>query len=119
MGNPSQYLPEYYVVVPSWENLHYKLNCSLIFSVSYSVMYSDANDVCGVTLSYIDTKQAESMPDYGGNRTYDLWNASPMSCELSYLPVDLKTRKTTGTSCQIEIHFSVQVIKLLMKYNLL
>ena len=24
------------------------------------------------------------MPDHGGNRTYDLWNASPMLCQLSY-----------------------------------
>ena len=24
------------------------------------------------------------MPGHGGNRTYDLWNASPMLCQLSY-----------------------------------
>ena len=24
------------------------------------------------------------MPDHGGNRIYDLWNASPMLCQLSY-----------------------------------
>ena len=30
------------------------------------------------------------------------------------MPVDLKTRKSTGTSCQIEIHFSIQIIKFLM-----
>ena len=29
---------------------------------------------------------------------------------------DLKTWKSTGTSCQIEIHFSIQIIKFLMKY---
>ena len=34
-------------------------------------------------------------------------------------PVDLKTRKSAGASCQIEIHFSIQIIKFLMKYNLL
>ena len=32
---------------------------------------------------------------------------------------DLKTRKTTGTSCQIGIHFSSQARKFLIKYNLL
>ena len=32
---------------------------------------------------------------------------------------DLKTRKCTGTSCQIEIHFSSQNSKFLVKYNLL
>ena len=25
-----------------------------------------------------------NMPDHGGNRTYDLWNANPMPCQLSY-----------------------------------
>ena len=35
-------------------------------------------------------------------------------------PVDLKSRKSTGTSCQIEIHFSIfQIIKFLVKYHLL
>ena len=34
-------------------------------------------------------------------------------------PVDLKTRKSTGTSRQIEIHFSIQIIKFLMKYRLI
>ena len=32
---------------------------------------------------------------------------------------DLKTRKSTGTTCQIEIHFSSQTSKFLIKYNLL
>ena len=32
---------------------------------------------------------------------------------------DLKTRKSTGTSCQIEIHSSSQTSKYLIKYNLL
>ena len=32
---------------------------------------------------------------------------------------DLKTRKSTGTSCQIEIHFSSQTSKFLIKHNLL
>ena len=31
---------------------------------------------------------------------------------------DLKTRKSTGTSCQIEIHFSSHTSKFLMKYDL-
>ena len=32
---------------------------------------------------------------------------------------DLKTQKSTCTSCQIEIHFSSRTSKLLIKYNLL
>ncbi len=35
------------------------------------------------------------------------------------LPGDLKTRKRTGTSCQIEIHFSIKTTKFLFKYTLL
>jgi hypothetical protein len=33
------------------------------------------------------------------------------------MPDDLRTWKSTGTSCEIEIHFSVQTIKFLMKYK--
>ena len=36
---------------------------------------------------------------------------------ISDHPVDLKTRKSTGTRCQIEIHFSIQIIKFFMKCN--
>ena len=31
----------------------------------------------------------------------------------------METQKNTGTSCQIEIHFSSQTTKFLIKYNLL
>ncbi len=34
------------------------------------------------------TRQAENKPDHGGNRTRDLWFASPMLYQLSY---DVKT----------------------------
>ncbi len=37
----------------------------------------------------------------------------------NYFPGDLKTRKKTGTSCQIEIHFSIKTTKFLFKYTLL
>ena len=41
-------------------------------------------------------------------------------CERVYTVLgDLKTRKRTGTSCQIEIHFSSQTWKFLINYNLL
>ena len=39
--------------------------------------------------------------------------------DIRSILVDLKTRKSTGTSCQIEIHFSSQTSKFLIKYNLL
>ena len=38
---------------------------------------------------------------------------------LLFIPGDLKTRKRTGTSCQIEIHFSIKTTKFLFKYTLL
>ena len=31
----------------------------------------------------------KNMLDHGGNRTYDLWNTSPMLCQLSYTVVRL------------------------------
>ena len=49
------------------------------------VMYSGEYDACDVTLSvYPHRASLKNMPDLGGNRTYDLWNTSPMLCRLSY-----------------------------------
>lgn len=36
--------------------------------------------VCGVTMGL----QTENMSDRGGSRTYDLWNATQLICQLSY-----------------------------------
>ena len=48
-------------------------------------MYSGEYDVCDVILSVCpDLASLKNMPDHGGNRTYDLWNTSPMLCQLSY-----------------------------------
>ena len=48
-------------------------------------MYSGEYDACDVTLSvYPHRTSLKNMPDHGGNRTYDLWNTSPMLCQLSY-----------------------------------
>ena len=49
------------------------------------VMYSGEYDDCNVTLSvYPHLASLKNMPEHGGNRTYDLWNTSPMLCQLSY-----------------------------------
>ena len=49
------------------------------------VMYSGEYDVCDVTLSVCPHRASlKNMPGHGGNRTYDLWNISPMLCQLSY-----------------------------------
>ena len=32
------------------------------------------------------------MPGHGGNRTYDLWNTSPMLCQLSYAVRSVRVR---------------------------
>ena len=43
------------------------------------------NYACDVTLSvYSHRTSLKNMPGHGGNRTYDLWNTSPMLCQLSY-----------------------------------
>ena len=43
-----------------------------------------------------------------------------LMCTISYsLARDLNTPKSAGTSCEIEIVFSTQTIKFLMKYNLI
>ena len=47
-------------------------------------MYSGECDACDVTLSvYPHRESLKNMPNHGGNGTYDLWNASPMLCQLS------------------------------------
>ena len=47
--------------------------------------YQLKGDACDVTLSvYPHRASLKNMPDHGGNRTYDLWNTSPMLCQLSY-----------------------------------
>ena len=44
------------------------------------------NDICDVSLSvYPHRASLKNMPGHGGNRTYDLWNTSPMLCQLSYV----------------------------------
>ena len=56
-----------------------------LFCMCVDVMYSGEYDVCDVTLSvYPHRASLKNMPDHGENRTYDLWNTSPMLCQLSY-----------------------------------
>ena len=53
------------------------------------VTYSGEYDACDVTLSvYPHRASLKNMPGHGGNRTYDLWNTSPMLCQLSYIDVE-------------------------------
>jgi hypothetical protein len=49
------------------------------------------HDVCDVTLSvYPHRASLKNMPANGGNRTYDLWNTSPMLCQLGKKIMNLK-----------------------------
>ena len=42
-------------------------------------------DACDVTLRvFLHRASLKNMPGHGGNRTYNLWNTSPMLCQLSY-----------------------------------
>ena len=48
-------------------------------------MYLGEYDACDVYSECISTPgKLENMPDHSGNRTYNLWNTSPMLCQLSY-----------------------------------
>ena len=59
--------------------------CFGFFFFCVGVVYSGEYDVCDVTLSvYPHRASLKNMPGHGGNRTYDLWNTSPMLCQLSY-----------------------------------
>ena len=56
-----------------------------MFFFYHDVMYSGEYDVCVATLSvYPHRASLKNIPGHGGIRTYDLWNASPMLCQLSY-----------------------------------
>ena len=67
--------------VVSLQSRFYTLALIFVFDVN---IYS-SNDACDVTLSvYPHRASLKNMPDHGGNRTYDLWNTSPMLCQLSY-----------------------------------
>ena len=49
------------------------------------VMYSGEYDACDVTLSvYPHRASLKNMPGHSGNRTYNLWNTSPMICQLFF-----------------------------------
>ena len=65
-------------------------------------MYSGEYVACDVTLSvYPHRASLKNMPGYGGNQTYDLWNASPMLCQLSYA-----VRSVLGLVPSISMQFS-------------
>jgi hypothetical protein len=49
---------------------------------------------------------------------YIVYFAALLRCG-HYLHRDLKTWKSTGTSCHIEIHFSIKTTRFLIRYNLL
>ena len=60
-------------------------NYSTLIFFCVGVVHSGEYDVCDVTLSvYPHRTSLKNMPGHGGNRTYDLWNTSPMLCQLSY-----------------------------------
>ena len=58
--------------------------CDVTLSVYPHRASSGEYDACDVTLSvYPHQASLKNMPDHGGNRTYDLWNTSPMpNCKL-------------------------------------
>ena len=70
-------------------------------------------DACDVTLSvYPHGASLKNMPDHGGNRTYDLWNTSPMLCQLSYAVWSVRV-------CDISEQNLVPSISMLSNNNLI
>ena len=62
-------------------------------------MYSGEYDVCVATLSVHPHRASlKNMPGHGGNRTYDLWNASPMLCQLSSAVRSVRVRDISKLS---------------------
>ena len=63
--------------------------CVPIFSIFFQffcvdVMYSGEYDACDVSMSvYPHRARLKNMPVHDGNRTHDLWNTSPMLCQLA------------------------------------
>ena len=55
--------------------------------ISMMVLCTQVNKMYVIaTLSvYPHRESLKSMSGHGGIRTYDLWNASPMLCQLSYV----------------------------------
>ena len=54
-------------------------------------MYSCEYDACDVTLSVYPRRESlKNMPGHGGDRTYDLWNTSPMLFQLSYAVMSVR-----------------------------
>jgi hypothetical protein len=57
--------------------------CAIVSTALEGNFYWD--DVCDVTLSaYPHPASLKNMPDHGGNRTYDLWNTSPIGSSMWY-----------------------------------
>ena len=68
------------------------------------------------------------MPGHGGNRTYDLWNTSPILCQLSYAVrsvrvCDISEHESSsfeGTRLSSEIsHTSSKELHSVPKYHIL
>ena len=47
------------------------------------VVYLETLHMMFVMLLSVYISSLKNMPDHGGNRTYELWNTSPMLCQLT------------------------------------
>ena len=76
-----------YVFLSYTESLHNpKSKITGIILIYMMVLCTQVNKVYVIaTLSvYPHRASLKNMPGHGGIQTYDLWNASPMLCQLSY-----------------------------------
>ena len=76
--------------------------------ISMMVLCTQVNKMYVIaTLSlYPHRASLKNMPGHGGNRTYQLWNASPMLCQLSYAVRSIRVcdiLKLTSSSFDINV----------------
>ena len=85
--------------------------CMNVVDFSFIAINNKTLNACDVTLSvYPHWASLKNMPDHGGNRTYDLWNTSPMLCQLSYAVWSVRV-------CDISEHNLVPSISMLSNSN--
>ena len=68
--------------------------------ISMMVLCTQVNKMYVIATMSIYPHRAslKNMPGHGGIRTYDLWNASPMLCQLSYAVRSVQVRDISELS---------------------
>ena len=60
-----------------------------------------------LTESIFTPSKLKNTPDHSGNRTYDLWNARPMLCQLSYAVKVCDISKLSSLNAMKSIYYYI------------